>query len=1385
MDLSSVASAIPPLSSQPTTKLHFPTPSTRDPPTGLPECFNLITRRYSSDLPHHRRQRATLEAVVASLPSSALFLTGSSAATAYLAALISALNRFVSTTDPVVLPDSRAQNALSDSRLSKKEVRKQRLELRKQQEKVDDMSVRPLVAPETVCGPIGDAMIDIPGSAIDNAKKSPSSVDTVASFVSLIALAVHGCSHAVVNLKVGPILESVLAAYSHTSGYVTVAHHANGVFTAVLSVLTASAWSTPQAQTAFQCLMRHNFDNDESFRLNSRKALSGLLHCPQGAVVAACTSPLSATLLKSTLQHRFSLTVRDNLSDSQRVGALDGLLHLIATIECCVGSLLPPDAAHVASELLSIAIKDLPNISSAAYSALSTIFSVRSNNVPGTESLRSLLSQDDLLKLVFIVVNHSLPEDCFDEVVVAYATCVASGASAYAACHEHISPSDDLIFRSARRLFEAVDPSHGKSLTTKSICWAFQMLLDNKWFKSKPFVLTLLHSFVKVKYSLVWSNVIPILCKYLESGMCAGHEQMKDSVKLLISNVVEMREVAERSKDRKQVEVAESVLKSISRGGAASLILDRCQIGYDEKDHVTNGWILTVLRGNISGAPLFYFTKQLAPIAQRLDAVMLQRLSEKRVIEAKNIAIHRTQIWALLPGFCTKPLDLLHEGVLTMAFQAIHACFTSKDMTNIFPIAVAALRQLSNSLLTLPVADPTCREKIEMFSILLKKLFPTMASAVSQSSDDKRASLLDAVSTSCRATNDPSLVSALLRKCIRQLLELQLKLSSDGKVVNDNSGSDGDIDLTSESRGNIRKQQHSTADLSIAIVESRIVPDDATEIGYLEKAISPFLFDCTEPSLQKKAYRVSAMMVTAGVITKDNGKFMEFVKNTSEAHFALATGSKAARLGWITAIINRHIQFPVKQKEQYLNELSSYFLPEIILSTRDSSEKSRCAAFDTLVNLARAWYSLNEESDASFFQKFLLSICAGLGGKSSPMLAGTLNSIGQLLKTFRHEIAAKQDLHVFVDSLFSVNVKSDQGIASTNDESNKTCVEPGPIAILMRHESVEVQRAAVATIKVATKCCSKPDGRLLNIVPGILPGLLHVAAGSKKRETRLRVRVILERLIRKCGLEEIDALFPQEHKKLLTAVRKQYIREVSKKVAKKEESLNKKDYNNGGNASNLYEAEYNSDESDVESEPLQGITGAGGVDSNDGDDTGKLVNLLEAKSGLIPSLRLRSQKALTSSKTNRIDKIDVKYSEDGKPIFVESDDDSGGAVAGSLDGGASSDENADIAFRGSGGKITGKRRLDDSDGTQRPVKKLKGSFGEEYRGKRGGGDVKRANRPDPYAYVPLDRSMFSAGSRIGTGGKRNRGSALHLLASKSLAACNKKRGGKLRVPGKR
>ncbi len=69
-------------------------------------------------------------------------------------------------------------------------------------------------------------------------------------------------------------------------------------------------------------------------------------------------------------------------------------------------------------------------------------------------------------------------------------------------------------------------------------------------------------------------------------------------------------------------------------------------------------WLLPLLRDNTRGARLGYFISDLLPMAANLLAISEGAASQDQALVAKTYHVLYTQVWALLPGFCTDATDL-------------------------------------------------------------------------------------------------------------------------------------------------------------------------------------------------------------------------------------------------------------------------------------------------------------------------------------------------------------------------------------------------------------------------------------------------------------------------------------------------------------------------------------------------------------------------------------------------------------------------------------------------------------------------------------------------------------------------------------------------------
>ena len=76
---------------------------------------------------------------------------------------------------------------------------------------------------------------------------------------------------------------------------------------------------------------------------------------------------------------------------------------------------------------------------------------------------------------------------------------------------------------------------------------------------------------------------------------------------------------------------------------------------------IPNGWLLPILRDNVSNSELKFFVSDLVPITATLRTRAETLKSENKDLDAKVCFNLEYQIWSLLPSFCKTPSDLLES----------------------------------------------------------------------------------------------------------------------------------------------------------------------------------------------------------------------------------------------------------------------------------------------------------------------------------------------------------------------------------------------------------------------------------------------------------------------------------------------------------------------------------------------------------------------------------------------------------------------------------------------------------------------------------------------------------------------------------------------------
>lgn len=520
----------------------------------------------------------------------------------------------------------------------------------------------------------------------------------------------------------------------------------------------------------------------------------------------------------------------------------------------------------------------------------------------------------------------------------------------------------------------------------------------------------------------------------------------------------------------------------------------------------------------------------------------------------------------------------------------------------------------------------------------------------------------------------------------------------------------------------------------------------------------------SDATVQKKAYRLLKRLIEAGKLGASvSGDNLEvFVQKLNEVATGVGPGAQRDRLQLLGTVVEA---LPTDRLH-----LIPELLSEAVLGTKETNEKARDAGYDLLVLMAhkmakggevKQQVPVDEDSEemeentvAANVQEYITMVAAGLTGDTPHMISASINALSRLLFEFKDDIS---------NDLISELVAT--------------------IVVFVGSKNREIVKSALGFVKVAVVALpiDTVEPHLDALVPALL-GWVH----DHKNHFKSKTVHIFERMIRKFGYDVVYKNAPQGgERKVLENIKRRKDRAKRKKAATEngDEDDEGKLKQTSGNA--FDDILYNSD-SDLESDgeddqrPIKPLSkrqrkaaaaaAAAGQTyiRNEGDDPMDLLSrsIAGGVTHADPAAAARKRKPGQ-------DAAHFKTDRSGKMVIEESGDEDDGMDA--KRGGAGEGSAYMTAMRGVDGatrnargglkfnKNTKRAReaeredeammdLDELIGDKKPkkAKKKAAKLGEEFRSKRGKGDVKRNDGPDPYSYVPIGQ----AAARKDRGGHR-------------------------------
>jgi ribosomal RNA-processing protein 12 len=388
-----------------------------------------------------------------------------------------------------------------------------------------------------------------------------------------------------------------------------------------------------------------------------------------------------------------------------------------------------------------------------------------------------------------------------------------------------------------------------------------------------------------------------------------------------------------------------------------------------------------------------------------------------------------------------------------------------------------------------------------------------------------------------------------------------------------------------------------------------------------------------DPQLQKKAYKLIPRLAESemgkAALKDRNGELQQLLLQSAEK------ASAPARRDRLHAIL---------QVIESLPQSDLHFIPsvlsEVVISAKETNEKAREAAYNLLVAMGEKMAEggqvvqtkvPNMPADAptvdASLEEYFTMVSAGLAATTPHMISASITAVTRILYQFHARVSNET-----INSLLDV------------------------MDIFLQNPNREIVQSVLGFVKV--EVISLPESLVRPRLKTLMSNLM-VWSHEHKAHFKAKVKHIVERMVRKFGVEDVERACPADDRKLVANIRKtreqrkkkkQQADEDGEEVAEKPKGKFESEYDQAVYGSESEESEGDSEDEFVKSQSKQRQGGAKGGKTYIVEDEDEPLDLLSKRAlGNISSTKpLRQRK--------QPQKMKVRRDEDGKLILGASDD---------------------------------------------------------------------------------------------------------------------------------
>ncbi|KAI0332309.1 NUC173-domain-containing protein [Cubamyces sp. BRFM 1775] len=1180
--------------------------------------------------------------------------------------------------------------------------------------------------------------------------------DVIPAVLYLLAAVVPFVPHPVIRSNLSTVLSLTSPLFPTLTPHAPPLRSQITLYGAVLLALDRSHLDAQGLRQAFMTILQLSLDPRPKVRKRASEVIKEVLVAPPPPMVKHPYAEKVAEWVKAALAEISSGGLPKFKGKKADTEGSEAAIHLLAFLRPALPTLPAESLAPITSSLLLLPRLGNPYLSQSAYSILSDLLTMSLDDP--TVDLQSHISE--LLRVIL-----STPPVKTDAALnAAWANVLGNTMLAYHhvnadECVSHLSK----VWKALWTLLESPDAATRKAtaeaLSMVGRCFTPQTIkaavkekdtADHKT-PIRKIIAQTSASLDSLAYARAIPEVLSVISSLIESlrfrnGSRKNSTAAEQLLLPLITKIADLRV----KKTFEYKEAADNTLGTAMKILGPEVVLRALPLNLETVDRQAGreprAFLLPLL-AQPHPSPLAHFVSYFVPLTERMFDLHTTAEAEGRQSEAKVWSVLVEQIWMGLPGYCWGTVDLKQS--LTPQFSQLlsQLLYNQPDLR---PAVLRALKIMVDSNVALGSGEPEkiaklpetvradaiseeeAQANIEFLRTQAESWLAVLFNVFGSVGRDNQGMVGDVISAWI-AIADPKEVTQAYQKLVT-LFKQNLSKAQNASAHNKGQASDSMTVMTQD---------------LLLLILPHLSSADASALFDLH--MTSEVLENKDNGVQKRGYKTLARLVESGKVQIDAAAVFKKLEGLVDG---LAAAAKKDRFHLLTALVQL---IP----SESLHLIPS-IIPEAVLGTKEPSEKARNAAFDLIVAMGKKMAAggvvkrnmvegMDEDGAATAnIEEYLTMIAGGLAGATPHMISATVTAISRLVFEFKDSISTQMQTEIF-----------------------------GTLLVFLGSANREIVKSVLGFIKLAIH--TMPAELLRPHLKDLVPALLKWSH-DHKNHFKAKVRHIFERMIRRFGWEDVYGHAQEEEaRKVLVNIKKRKDRAKRKRAnAAEDEDDVPKAKPAAGDAFEdvLYGSESELDDSDDEDVPAQNA-----ASKRRGKDTGARLRVdddepMDLLSGA--ASRVTSKSHIRSRKKPGQDAARFKMDEDtGKMVIDEESDDEGAeaeAAGEDVAGNAylESLTSVDGFKRGPNGRIkfnkdTKKRRreaeadedveMGDGEAAQKPGKKSKKKtepkFGQEFKAKKAGGDVKK-NGIDPYAYMPLSQAAKkqNRGARIGIAGKR-------------------------------